>query len=109
LQTFPWAVLIVLAILLIRWAALKVIKLPTTPLLFIAPRGLITILLFITILPSESIDVANKSLIIQTIIISALVMMVGLMTVKNDKALQMSAKNENVLGEIPKNTKKDQP
>jgi len=54
-------------------------------MLFIAPRGLITILLFLAIEPTQNIPLVNKSLIIQVIILTALVMMLGLMT---DKSMQ---------------------
>jgi len=84
-ETIPWAAGIVLSIILVRWIALKFSKLPSSPLLFVAPRGLITILLFLAILPEQSISIVNKSLIIQAIILSVLVMMVGLMTTKKNE------------------------
>ncbi len=83
-ETIPWAVAIVATIITIRWITLKISKLPTSPLLFIAPRGLITILLFLAILPEQSIPIVNNSLIIQTIILSVLVMMLGLMMSKKN-------------------------
>ncbi len=83
-ETIPWAVAIVATIIIIRWITLKISKLPTSPLLFIAPRGLITILLFLAILPEQSIPIVNNSLIIQTIILSVLVMMHGLMMTKKN-------------------------
>ncbi|RPH28493.1 MAG: sodium:proton antiporter [Bacteroidales bacterium] len=83
-KTIPWAAAIVASIIIIRWITLKVSKLPTSPLLFIAPRGLITILLFLAILPEQTIPIVNNSLIIQTIILSVLVMMHGLMMSKNN-------------------------
>lgn len=81
-ETIVWAVGIVVAIFLFRIILLKVSKLPLSPLLFIAPRGLITILLFLAIAPSQAISFVNTSLIIQVIILTALVMMVGLMVSK---------------------------
>jgi hypothetical protein len=51
--------------------------------LFITPRGLITILLFLTITPEQALGIVNKSLIIQTIVISVLIMMLGLFITKN--------------------------
>lgn len=79
MATIPWALLIVVSMLIIRWMMLKIFKLPVFPLLFVAPRGLITVLLFLSILPEQSFDIVNKSLIIQTIIISVLLMMFGFM------------------------------
>ncbi len=87
-ETLPWAVGTVIAIIAIRWIALKVAKFPALPLLFIAPRGLITILLFIAILPQQSSTLVNQSYIIQTIILSVFVMMIGIMTSRKDKSKQ---------------------
>ncbi len=77
-STLPWAAGIVSLILFIRYIALKIARLPVYPLQFIAPRGLITILLFISILPELSIPLVNNSLVIQTVLISVFVMMAGL-------------------------------
>ncbi|MBT9483644.1 hypothetical protein [Sediminibacterium sp.] len=85
-QTLLWAISISILIYLFRAIQLKLSNLPLKPLLFIAPRGLITILLFLSILPINSIGLVNKSLIIQVIIITALVMMLGLMTNKKQSA-----------------------
>lgn len=84
-ETIPWATGIVLCIILVRWIALKLSKLPSIPLLLVAPRGLITILLFLAILPEQNISIVNKSLIIQTIVLSVLVMMFGLMAGKKNE------------------------
>ena len=78
IDTFLWAGGIVIFILALRWLFLSIIKLPKSPLLFIAPRGLITILLFLSIIPDQSITLINKSLVIQTIVLSVIVMMFGL-------------------------------
>jgi potassium/hydrogen antiporter len=66
-------------ILLIRIIYLAISRLPIIPLLFIAPRGLITILLFISIPLSKRLSFITDSLIIQVILLSTLVMMIGLM------------------------------
>ncbi len=80
--TILWAMGITVMIFALRYAFLKLLRLPAKPLVFIAPRGLITILLFLSIPVSQVLPLANKSLIIQVIILSALVMMVGLMSNK---------------------------
>jgi Kef-type K+ transport system membrane component KefB len=82
IETLPWAVSIVAAIFSIRVVMLLLYKFPLMPLLFIAPRGLITILLFLSIPVSQVISLVNKSLIIQVIILTALIMMTGLMLTK---------------------------
>lgn len=78
-ESLGWALIIVITIIVIRAIALKLFKLPIQPLLFIAPRGLITILLFLSILPANTIALVENALVIQVIILSALVMMFGLM------------------------------
>ena len=81
-DTLLWSVSIVFFIFAFRTIQLKLSKLPLQPLLFVAPRGLITILLFLSIEPTHTISLVNKSLIIQVIILTALVMMFGLMANK---------------------------
>lgn len=83
--TLVWALGIVFLIFAFRAIQLKLSKLPLQPLLFIAPRGLITILLFVSIEPTHTISLVNKSLIIQVIILTALMMMFGLMANKPQK------------------------
>ncbi|MEX2485649.1 MAG: sodium:proton antiporter [Brumimicrobium sp.] len=86
-ETFIWSSGIVGAIFLIRFIQLKLSRLPIMPLLFIAPRGLITILLFLQIDQSDRGpgEIVNKPLIIQVIVLSSLVLMVGLMLNKRSK------------------------
>ncbi|MEO8253397.1 MAG: cation:proton antiporter [Flavobacterium sp.] len=78
-DTIFWALGIVGIILLIRFLQLKISKIPLSPLVFVAPRGLITILLFLSIVPEDQIYLVNKSLIIQVILLTAIVMMLGIM------------------------------
>jgi len=82
-----WSGSIVVAIFFFRLIELKLSRLPLRPLLLIAPRGLITILLFLAIDPSQSIELVNKSLIIQVIILTSLIMMLGLITNKKEKKI----------------------
>lgn len=85
-DTIIWAIGITAFIFLLRVIFLKVVRLPLKPLFFIAPRGLITILLFLTIPLSQRSQFMNNSLIIQVILITVLVMMVGLMFNKKEKS-----------------------
>lgn len=82
LETLPFALGIVALIIFVRFIQLKVSKTEITPLLFIAPRGLITIMLFLSIPITKKIDFINDSLLIQVIIIGAFLMMMGLMFTK---------------------------
>lgn len=79
-KTILWALGICLGIFIIRFLLLKLMKISLSPLVFIAPRGLITVLLFLSILPEQQIEIVNKSLIIQVILVTALLMMFGLMS-----------------------------
>lgn len=83
-DTLVWAVAITAVIFLIRNLFLRILKLSTNPLLYIAPRGLITILLFLSIPVTQSLAIANKSLILQVIILTALAMMFGLVKHKQE-------------------------
>jgi cell volume regulation protein A len=78
-ETVVLAVGIVVAIFLFRAVQLKLSGLPLNPLLFLAPRGLITILLFLAVAPGQAIPLVNNSLLIQVVVGSALLMMVGMM------------------------------
>jgi hypothetical protein len=84
-ETLKWSLAIVFSIFTLRAIQLKISRLPLQPLLFVAPRGLITILLFLSIAPTQTIPLVNKSLIIQVIILTALVMMFGLMAKRPQK------------------------
>lgn len=80
-----WAACITAGIFIFRLAFLALFRLPLNPLLYLAPRGLITILLFLSIPVSQQVSLASKSLIIQVIVLSALVMMFGLMKARSPK------------------------
>jgi len=78
-HTLELAIGIVVLIYLVRAIQLKIYKVKLMPLLFVAPRGLITILLFIGIPSALKIDLVNNALIIQVIVLTAFIMMLGLM------------------------------
>lgn len=82
-ETIVWASLITLSIFVVRAIVLKIVKLDLNPLLYISPRGLITILLFLSIPASQTSKLVNNSLIIQIVILTALFLMFGLMFSKN--------------------------
>lgn len=81
-KTFIIATGILVGIIVLRIIGLKIAHQNLNPLLYVAPRGLITILLFITIPETERIAMVNNSLVIQVIVLTALFMMVGLMISK---------------------------
>lgn len=92
-ETILFALCITLGIFIVRFMILKIFKLQTNPLVFIAPRGLITILLFLSIPISQQIEQIDKSLIIQVIILSALIMMIGLMRYKKPQIENINESN----------------
>lgn len=78
-ETMVWAIAVTASIFALRFLFLILLKLPKQPLLYIAPRGLITILLFLSIPAGQRMQVADRSLLIQVILLTALVMMFGLL------------------------------
>jgi len=86
--TLRWTLFIVFFIFVFRAVQLKLSRLPLLPLLFVAPRGLITILLFLSIEPAHTISIVNKSLIIQVIVLTSLLMMFGLMVTRSKKKVE---------------------
>lgn len=93
LDTLGLAAFVLAVIVIIRAIILKISKLPIFPLLFIAPRGLITILLFFAIPATQAIPLVNKSLVIQVIILTVLFMMIGLIVTSKPK--EKEEENEN--------------
>jgi hypothetical protein len=73
------ALVISVTIYAFRVVQLALSNLPLKPLAFIAPRGLITILLFLSITPENRIGLIGSAIIVKIIIISALIMMFGMM------------------------------
>lgn len=81
-NTILSAIAITVAIFIVRFLVLLLFRIPSNPLTFIAPRGLITILLFLSIPLEQQIPFIDKSLITQVIILTAITMMFGLMKYK---------------------------
>ncbi len=93
-DTFVWAVAIVAAALVIRAIQFKISKISMLPMLFIAPRGLINILLFLSIVPAQNIPLVNKSLILQVVLLSVLLMMIGLIATGKREVLLTKEKSK---------------
>ncbi|MDO6438181.1 sodium:proton antiporter [Cyclobacterium sp. 1_MG-2023] len=93
-ETLIWSVSITAGIFLLRALILKIFKINLLPLMFISPRGLVTILLYLSVPLTMSIPIINDSLIIQVIIFTSLAMMLGMLTSKpkNGKAEEIKAK-----------------
>lgn len=100
-ETIIWAVGICAGLILLRFIFLKLFSFQLNPLVFIAPRGLITILLFLSIPVTQSIWIVTKSLVIQVIAISAFIMMLGLLV---NKKIKPEVVNEEIPIELADNT-----
>jgi len=83
LDTLPLAIGIIVLLLILRFIFLLIIRQDLSPHLFVAPRGLITILLYLSIPIGLQIPSVNNALIIQVILLSILVMMLGLLFFKD--------------------------
>ncbi len=84
-KTLGWAAGIVSLIFTIRAIQLYVTKMDMLPYLFIAPRGLITILLFLAIPSTYFMPLVSISLVIQIVIFTALFMMLGMIFKRKDE------------------------
>ncbi len=87
LDSLVWAVGICAAIYGLRALWLWGSGLRLMPLVFIAPRGLITVLLFLSIPATRSLPVFGQSLIIQVVLISSVMMMFGTVFTKRKTAI----------------------
>ena len=109
--------LVIVAILYaIRYIALKLFaKEFLLPEVFIAPRGLITVLLFFVLLKNDSIDIPNfdTGLLLYPILITSIIMMVALISYKGEKVkdvlfhknpLIKTSENKELKDRIEKNT-----
>ncbi len=83
-DTLLWAIGILSAALLIRALQFRLSGLKLFPMLFIIPRGLINVLLFLSIVPVQQIPFVNKSLVLQLVLLSTMVMMLGIMLSKEE-------------------------
>jgi Kef-type K+ transport system membrane component KefB len=84
-ETLIWSISITAGIFLLRALVLRIFKINLLPLVFISPRGLVTILLYLSIPASMNIPLINDSLIIQVIIFTSLALMLGMLTSKSKK------------------------
>lgn len=73
----PFSIGIVILIFFSRFILLRVNKTKVLPVLFVAPRGLINILLFITIPTANKLTSINNTLIIQLVLLTALTLVLG--------------------------------
>lgn len=84
-DSLVWSLSIVVAIYILRAIFLKLGKMDLQPLFYIAPLGLITVLLFLSITPQQRFPYLNESVVIQVILITTFIMMIGLLFEKKVK------------------------
>ncbi len=90
------ASVVVMAIVFFRALLLWILKLPWFPYLFIAPRGLITLLLFMSIPITLVIPQISKGFITQVVIMSIVIMMIStVFSPKKNKITATSIPAEN--------------
>jgi hypothetical protein len=99
-STFNSALLIFGAIVIVRGIILLIARIPLFPLLFVAPRGLVTILLFFGIPAAMAFPLVNKSLVIQVIVLTALFMMIGLMVTGKKRSEDKVKEKQSAIEEI---------
>lgn len=87
LKVLPYSIGIFACVLFVRLVQLKIAKEKLLPMLFIAPRGLITIMLFLSIPIGAKLALVNEPMVLQLIILSILVMMTGLVINKEGKEI----------------------
>lgn len=74
--------MIVAGIFVIRGLYLSIVNLPINPLIYMAPRGLITILLYLSIPAAIKLDFVNKSVLVQVVLLTVLITTIGLILSK---------------------------
>lgn len=99
-DSLVWSVSIVISIYLLRAFFLKIGKMDLQPLFYIAPRGLITVLLFLSITPKDRFPYLNESVVIQVILITTFIMMIGLIFEKKIKTEVVKPTNAELESEI---------
>lgn len=92
LDSLPISGAIIALIFIVRAIQLAISKAPIFPLVFIAPRGLITILLYLSIPASVVVPEMSRSVVVQVIVLSALIMMIG--TIMGGKQTEELIKEE---------------
>jgi cell volume regulation protein A len=85
LKNIMIAIIITTGIFLIRWIYFNlVLRLPILPLVFFAPRGLITILLFISIPEASKLNLLSEEVTTLIILMTIIIMMGGNILYKHD-------------------------
>lgn len=79
IESLVWSLGITAFILISRALYFKVARFPFDAIVFVAPRGLITILLFLSINEANRVPQLNEGFLFQIILFTSFIMMMGLM------------------------------
>lgn len=88
-----WSGSIVIVIFVLRYSFLKLLKLDIQSFLYIAPRGLVTVLLYLSITSEQLLPIFNQTVLLQVILMTTLIMMFGLMFTKKKNEEEDSQKD----------------
>ncbi|MGL4293325.1 MAG: hypothetical protein ACRCSQ_07110 [Bacteroidales bacterium] len=77
LKSLTWSAAVIFIIYAIRFVSLKAIKVKLFPNLFFAPRGLVSILLFMYIPAKKLVPGITLNLVIEVVIITTIIMAIG--------------------------------
>jgi Na+:H+ antiporter len=108
---FDWhnivaSVLITGGIFLFRYLFFKfILKMPLIPLLFFTPRGLITILLFLSIPTVSRIPIISEEVITLVILLTIFIMMIGNIIYKKEHISDIGSDHNNVDMVLPEGDK----
>ena len=91
-----WSGAIVITIFILRFSFLKLLKLDIPSFLYIAPRGLVTVLLYLSITSEQLLPIFNQTVLLQVILMTTLIMMFGLMFTKKKNAEDDSEKDSKI-------------
>lgn len=85
LKGWGWSLGLLFLGYIIRWGFLKILRINILPNLFFAPRGLVTILLFMYIPAHLRIGQITMSVVVQTVILSIIIMSAGSFFIRKSK------------------------
>lgn len=92
-KSLAWSGGILCAAFIIRYIFLKLLRIHVRPNLLFAPRGLVTILLFLYIPASDHIEAITFNTVIQTVLLSTLILaIIGL--IEDEREKEISEENQ---------------
>lgn len=94
-RSLAWSAGILLLAFLLRYLFLKLLRIKVRPNILFAPRGLVTILLFLYIPAQHRIESVSFNMVIQVVLLSTLVLaVVGLIRDEKEREIKMEDQKE---------------